>query len=468
MFEILKSMMKEEWRFHSSMFGNLMFALFPVMIAAFSFGGCLFLPIFTTLLPAEKIALLTHYIFVLFGLSVGAMGLTGREIMNRRFGQASMIAYSSRSLPVSERRIFLNFFIKDVLYYSFFWIAPFMAGFAFAMPFISVGWHYYFLLLLTLPLSFLIGLSAMFLLSTIFAHSSKLLVTILVLSAFAGILLAGYFNTDLLGYLPSFSLFVSPSAGELAASLLLIIIPSALSLIFLKVDYPEKKRSYRNSLDRLSLKLGFMRNSHFISKDLLDMQRSEGGPGKIIFSFIFPVAFIWMLLFIFLKLIPVADFLLMFSILLGVISSSIYDWLTEYDVFNSYAFLPVKVSTLLKSKISCYVIFNQVPLAILVWTAFWISNLSYLVTGVLLLLSVSSYSLALKIYLTGLQPNILLYNAKIFLVYLLLGVPVLLILIFLSIINPLYLFASPVLILVSFFVVKKSYVKWDNKDQPSF
>jgi hypothetical protein len=112
--------------------------------------------------------------------------------------------------------------------------------------------------------------------------------------------------------------------------------------------------------------------------------------------------------------------------------------------------------------------FNQVPLAILVWTAFWINNLSYLVTGVLLLLSVSSYSLALKIYLTGLQPNVLLYNAKIFLVYLLLGVPVLLILIFLSIINPLYLFASPVLILVSFFVVKKSYVKWDNKDQPSF
>lgn len=468
MLEILKSMMKEEWRLHSTMFGNLMFALFPVMIAIFSFAGSLFLPLFTTILPAGKISLLAHYVFVLFGLSVGGLGLFSREVMNRRFGQASLLAYSSRSLPVSERRIFLNFFVKDVIYYFLFWIAPFMAGLAFAMPFIPIGLDYFLLLFLTLSLSFLIGLSAMFFLSTIFAHSSRFFVAALLLAAFAGFLTAGYFNIDMLGYLPSFSLLASRSAEQLIFSLLLIVIPSAISIIFLKVDYPQRKRVYRNSLDGLSRKLGFSKNAHFISKDLLDLQRSEGGLGKIIFSFIFPVAFIWVLLFIFLKFIPIADFFLVFSILLGVIASSIYDWLTEYDLFTSYSFLPVKVSTLMKSKVIGYVIFNQVPLAILVWTAFWINNLSYLFAGVLLFLSVSSYALALKIYLTGLYPSVLLYNAKIFLVYLLLGIPVLLALIFLSIFNPLYLFASPVLIVASFYIIRKSYVKWDKSEQPGF
>jgi hypothetical protein len=171
---------------------------------------------------------------------------------------------------------------------------------------------------------------------------------------------------------------------------------------------------------------------------------------------------------VFLEFIPVANFLLMFSILLGVISSSIYDWLTEYDIYSSYSFLPVKVSTLIRSKITTYVILNQVPLAILVWTAFWVNDLSHLVASVFLLVSVSAYSLALKIRLTGLQPNILLYNPKTFLAFLLLGVPVLLALIFLSIFSPLLLFASPVLVPLSYLILRNAYSRWDDSDQPGF
>lgn len=468
MFEILKSMIKEEWRTHSSMFGNFMFAMFPVMLAVFTFIFSLFLPVFETIIPTGQIILIAHYVFVLFGMSIGAFGLLGREVMNRRFGQASLIAYSSRSLPVSERKIFLNFFVKDVIYYFLLWILPFMVGFGIAAPFISISLGSFFLFLLTLSLSFLIGLSLIFFLSTIYAHSSRIFITVLILIAFATIMTAGYFQIDLLNSLPSLSFFFSPSLEKLGLSLILIIVPSALSLVFLKVDYPEKKRRYRNSLEGLSKNLGFSRNSHFISKDFIDLQRSEGGLGKIIFSFIFPVAIIWVLLFMFLKFIPVANFFLLFSILLGVVASSIYEWLSEFDIFTSYLFLPVKVSTLIKSKIIGYVIINLVPLVILVLTAFWTGEFLYFPAALLTFLSVSSYSLAIKIYLTGLYPNILLYNAKIFAQYLLLGVPVMLALIFLSIINPFYLLASPVLIPVSLFIIRRGCVKWDNREQLGF
>jgi len=467
MFEILNKMIKEEWRMHSTMFGNLMFALFPVLLFAFAFAGSIFLPVFRAIMTPGQIVLIAHYMFVLFGMSIGGFGLFGREAMNRRFGQASLIAYSSRTLPVSERKIFLNFFVKDVIYYLLMWIIPFMLGLAFALPFIPVSIFSYLMIFLTLTLSFLIGLSIVFLLSTIYAHSSKGMIAILVLLSIAGFLGAGYLSFDLLNYLPSLSLFLSQSLEWLAYSLILIIVPSGLSLYFIKVDYPETKRRFRNSLDSLSERLSFAGN-HFMAKDLLDLHRSEGGLGKILFSLIFPVLLIWVILFVFLEIIPLANFLLMFSILMGVVASSIYDWLTEFDLFSSYLFLPVKVSSILESKLSTYVIMNFVPLVILILAGFLTGETGYLVFALVTFVSISSYTVSVKVYLGGLYPNLLFYNAKIFLIFLVAMAPILLAGIFSSIINPFYLLAGPVLIAASFFIVRRSYSKWDRSEQPTF
>lgn len=467
MFEILNKMIKEEWRMHSTIFGNLMFAMFPVLLFAFAFAGSMFLPVFLTIMAYDQIIMIIHYIFVLFGMSIGGFGLFGREAMNRRFGQASLIAYSSRTLPVSERKIFLNFFIKDVIYYILMWIVPFMVGLAFAVPFIPISWISYLLALMTLTFSFLIGLSVIFFLSTIYAHSSKGLITIIVLIGILGVLGAGYFSFDLLNYLPSLSLFFSPSFKWLAYSLILILVPSLFSLYFIKVDYPEKKRRFRNSLDSLSERLGFVGN-HFMAKDLLDLHRSEGGMGKIIFSFIFPVLLIWVILFVFLRIVPFASFLLMFSILMGAVASSIYDWLAEFDMFSSYAFLPVKVSTLLKSKLRGYIIMNVIPIIILIVAGVLTGETAYLFFALVTFVSISSYTVSVKVYLGGLYPNLLFYNAKILFAFLILAGPALLFGIFASIINPIYLLICPILILASLFFVKKAYSKWDRAEQPSF
>jgi len=468
MFEILKNMIKEEWRIHSSLFGSFMFALFPIMIAVIAFIGSLFLPIFQFILPVKQILLFVHYLFVLFGLSIGSFGLFGREVMNRRFGQASMIAYSSRSLPVSERKIFFNFFIKDIIYYFILWILPFVVGLALASPFLSLSLIYSISLLLTLTLSFLIGLSIAFFLSTIYAHSSKLLIGILVLFAILGLFTASYLSIDLLMLLPSLSFFFMPSLSQLVLSLLLIITPSTLSLIFLKIDYPKKERKFKNSLVFLSKTLKFGKYSNFISKDFLDLNRSEGGLGKIIFSLLFPIAVVWLLLALFLKFVPIINVLVIFSMFLGVISSSIYNWLTQYDLFTSYSFLPVKVSDVMKSKTISYILINLIPLVILILVALGTNQSIYFLPALFSFLTLSSYTLSITILLTGLHPNILLYNAKIFLEYLFSIIPILLILIFLSLLNPFFLILSPILILLSFHFIKKSYIKWDKWEQPSF
>ena len=468
MLETLRSMIKEEWRIHSSLFGGFMFALFPIMLMVIAFMGALCLPILKLMIPIRQTLTIFQYLFIIFGLSVGSFGLFGREVMNRRFGHASLLAYSSRTLPVSERKIFFNFVVKDIIYYFMLWILPFALGFAFASPFISINFIYSLSLVLILTLSFLMGLSVVFFLSTIYAHSIKLLVGILIFIAIISAFSFYYYDISISFLLSLISFSYLPSFNQIALSLVVIIIPTAFSLTFLKVDYPQKKRMFKNSLDKLSNWLKFSKHSLFMSKDFLDFNRSEGGLGKIIFSFLLPLVFVWFLIFVFLRFMPILNPFVIFSIFLGIMSSSFYNWFTEFDSFTSYAFLPVKVSTLMKSKINSYILINIFSLAVLTLVSLWTNQLSYFLPALFTFLAVSSYTLSITVHLAGLNPNILLYNAKIFAQYLVLITPLLLALIFTSVVNPFYLIFSLVLIPISYSIVKKSYEKWDDIEQPYF
>ena len=176
--ELFSSMMKEEWRLHSTMFGSLSFALFPVLIFGIVFMSSFLLPLFRAVLPAGDLALIITGVFLLLGVMVGGFGLLGNEVMNRRFGQMSLLAYSARSLPLSERYIFTNFVLKDIVYYLILWVLPFVLGFAVASPFIGVQAGYPLLLFASLTLTFLFGLSAIFFLSTVYSRSKPALAII--------------------------------------------------------------------------------------------------------------------------------------------------------------------------------------------------------------------------------------------------------------------------------------------------
>ncbi|MDD4300462.1 MAG: hypothetical protein PHO78_07410, partial [Methanomicrobium sp.] len=122
---IFCAMFKEEWRMHSTMFGSLNFALFPVLIFAIAFMGAFLIPLVLNVMDAFILSIVVHAQFFLMGIMVGSFGILGKEVMNRRFGQSSLIAYSARSLPVSEKILFLNFVVKDILYYFILWVLPF-------------------------------------------------------------------------------------------------------------------------------------------------------------------------------------------------------------------------------------------------------------------------------------------------------------------------------------------------------
>jgi hypothetical protein len=473
MFEILKSMVKEEWRVHSSIFGSGMFAMFPVLIALFTFGFSFFMPMFETIISIKNIYTLIHYAGLLFGVSIGAFALFGREAMNRRFGQASMVAYSSRTLPVSERRIMLNVVANDVIFYFMLYIIPFFVGFSFAGLFTPAVLAFSPLLLATITLSFLVGMSVVFFLSTVYVHSGRFFVALMVVGG-AFLLLLGnlVLNIDLVSALPPLEFFNSGSLAPLIYTILLIIVPTALSMAFLRIEIPSSVRHVRNSLVRLSGLFGrLFDDSHFLAKDWLDLQRSEGGIGKIFFSFIFPLVLIWAMLYIFSGLfsISLAAIFLAFSVLVGALSSSIYNWLTEYDIFSSYAFLPVRVSDVIKGKLKGYLILDLMSVAIIAGAAALTGQLAYLPLGLFTFAIISAYSVSVTVFLAGLSPNVLIYSAKTFLSYTILIVPCLVLAIISSLINPVLIFiALPPFILFAYILLKKSSRKWDSKEQPTF
>src|SRR5512137_778091 len=218
MFELFTNMVKEEWRVHSTMFGSLSFALFPFLIFGIAFMGSFLIPLVGRTLPVGNLGIIVHANYLMLGLMVGGFGMLGNEVMNRRFGQASFLAYSARSLPLSERYIFANFVIKDTVYYFFLWVFPFAFGYILASPFIHVPLASALLLLLTLTLSFLFGLCTVFFLSTIFARSKQVfwLLILILCTGLAGLVVMTGTNPALL--FPPLLLFTSFTWANLLVS----------------------------------------------------------------------------------------------------------------------------------------------------------------------------------------------------------------------------------------------------------
>jgi hypothetical protein len=466
--KLFVNMMKEEWRVHSTMFGSLSFALFPVMIFGIAFMGSFLLPLFRAAVPAGYLAIIIHAIFLLLGIMVGGFGLLGMEVMNRRFGQASLLSYSARSLPISEKEIFCTFVVKDTVYYLILWVLPFVAGFAVASPFIAVPLSLPLLLFLTLTLSFLTGLALIFFLSTVYSRSKQAFAVLFffMLFSFAGLYLFTGFNAGAL--FPPLQLLYAFSYSTLLVALAVVIIPSAIAVALFTSEYTDTTKRFKNALIPLTKKLSFFPYPPLAAKDLLDLSRSGSFIGQTLFSFLIPLGLLWFLLSVLARFIPLSAVLLLFAILTGVIASTMYTWLTMFDTFSSYTCLPVGVPALLESKICSFSVLQVIPALFITVVTIASGGIAYLVPAFVLCLSVSFYALAVTIWLTGLSPSVLVYDAKVLLVYLGSVGIVLVALIALAFVNPYYATGALLLLLPAWLLVRAGFTKWEIRDQPMF
>lgn len=468
MFELFVAMMKEEWRVHSTMFGSLSFALFPFMIFGIAFMGSFLVPLMQTTVPAGSLTLMIHGSYLMLGIMVGGFGLLGNEVMNRRFGQASLLAYSARSLPLSEKFIFTNFVIKDTVYYFFLWVLPFGLGYLLATPWTGVPLASALMLILTLSLSFLYGLCGIFFLSTVYARSKVAfwLFLFACLADLGAIILITGANPALL--FPPLLISSAFTWTNLLVSCLLLAFLFGVSLWLFSPESVGSEKNYRDSFGPLMKRLSFLPNPPLAVKDTLDLYRSGSMIGQTIFSFILPLAVIWFFLSLLGPFFPPHGLLMIFAITAGVIASTMYTWVTMFDTFGPYACLPVAVSTLIESKLTTFAILQLIPAAFIAAVAVLAGEAAVLVPAVVLGLSVSFYAVAVMAWLAGLSPSVMVYDVKVLAWYLVLTGIVLVLFTAAAFANPYYALASVVLAIPAWWFIQKAKVRWDAVDPAGF
>ncbi|MDO9325632.1 MAG: hypothetical protein Q7T80_11830 [Methanoregula sp.] len=468
MFELFVAMLKEEWRVHSTMFGSLSFAMFPVMIFGIAFMGAFLVPLMETTLPAGNLTLILHASYLMLGIMVGGFGLLGNEVMNRRFGQASLLAYSARSLPLSEKFIFLNFVIKDTVYYFFLWVFPFGLGYILASPFTGVPLARALLLLLTLALAFLFGLCAVFFLSTIYARSRTVLWLVLLAIGVGWGGLAAVTGTNPAVFFPPLLLNSAFSWTNLLASSALLVILFAVAILLFNPESVGSEKNYKDSFAPLMRRLSFLPNPPLTAKDTIDLYRSGSMIGQTVFSFILPLAVIWFFLSLLGPFFPPHGLLFIFAITTGVIASTMYTWVTMFDSFGPYACLPVAVSTLITSKLTTFAVLQVIPAVFIAVVAILSGEAAYLVPAVVLGISVSFYAVGVMAWLCGLSPNVLVYDVKVLFVYLVLVGIVLTVFTSVAFANPYFALSAVVLAIPTGLLVRKAKARWDAVDPAGF
>ncbi|WP_414837314.1 hypothetical protein ACK3SF_03545 [Candidatus Nanosalina sp. VS9-1] len=162
------------------------------------------------------------------------------------------------------------------------------------------------------------------------------------------------------------------------------------------------------------------------AKSVLDLFRSSGGFLKILFSVGLLTAFYWTLVLYFpVTSIFLSNPLLSYSVIMGLVSLTVYNWLNRFDELEDYTFLPLDLQEIMKSKKQAYTAV-AVPVSV---SAVLISGIFYsghLLLGVFTTASMTVYNMAVASHITGLKPNEKLFHADAFIKYML-GIGVILI-----------------------------------------
>ncbi|MDH7509502.1 MAG: hypothetical protein QHH04_00465 [Methanolinea sp.] len=462
--DLFSCLMKEEWRMHSTMFGSISFALFPVMIFGIVFMGSFLLPLLSVAFPAGDLAFLAHASFLLLGFMVGGFGLLGNEMMNRRFGQASLLVYSSRNLPLSERFIFTNFVVKDIVYYFFLWVLPFGGGYIAASPFLGIPLSRALLLLLTLSLSFLLGLCVVFLLSSLYVRSKTACFLAVIVPGIAGGVYSAWSGTNPALLFPPYLLYSGFSWMTFLGISIAIAALFTASVVLFSPEGTGSTRTYGRMLGRLAKVLSFLPQSPIVAKDFLDLSRSGIGIGQALFSFLIPLVVIWFFLSLLESSLPPHGLIVIFSLTTGIIASTIYTWVTEFDSFGPYSCLPLSVSTLIAGKMTTFLLLQALPAVFIGAVTGMSSGPEMVAPAVVLCISISVYAASVMAFLCGLFPGVLVYDVRVLFTYLVLDGVALAILAAISFASSLYAFLSVFLLVPAYLFSRAAGARWDARD----
>jgi len=334
---ILKRMLKEQYRMHADMYKGSYFKLFPLTVFLVTLATLYPFRMYSDIAQADMVLGLAGF-GALLGIAAGLVGFSSRDEAKNLIGDRNLLIYTSRTLPVSQRKLLGLFVLNDAIYYSVMFVLPLFAGFSAAYM------------------------------------------------TFAPLLLLQIFGAFLIGALAS--LILARTGIE---------IPSLFYTVYTSERGP------------------------LTSKTIQDVSRSAGGVFKIFATLLLLTGAYWMaVIHLPFETVFLQNPLVTYSVLLGMSTISVYNWVNRFDELSDYLHLPVDREMILHAKHRAFV-FMSFPLTttfLLVSSYFFTGNLAL---GLLSLYSSIFISLSLVSFLTGLRPNSELYDSKVFIEYVVLN-----------------------------------------------
>lgn len=421
------AMVREEWRLHAQLFGGRRFGAFPILIAALVTSGGWLLTLIDT--PTATVLAGAHAIVFVFGLHVGTIGLVGHDSLESLLGEVTLLLSSSRTLPLSPRRLLAIFLLKDVVYYAAMVLAPAVVGLALAgalasttatgvEPTTTISIAQAALAFATLTATMTLGFAVVF--AGIALRTRGRPGTAALLAAgIAGVAAWWLFGVDPIAYTP-YALFGVPLDGRalavgLARALGPVVVLIAVGTALYDPTYQSPARTRAASFDTWRRRLGD--GDGLVTKTLFDVSRSGGGLVKVPFS-------AGIVLLVAIGTVEFAGVLtgrppatgITLGSLLGLTAFTTYNWLTQFDDPGSYLAYPVSVTDVLTAKYRAFLALGP-PVGLGVYVlvaALYRPPVVDAVTGAVLLLGLQGYLFGVTVYLAGLQPAELLFDTLLF------------------------------------------------------
>ena len=419
-------MLKEEFRTHSSYSGKYRFLTFPFFVFVMTFGSGLTLNTMLETVSLERFATFSHLAAFLYGLSVGAFGIMGREYLERRYGRSNYLVAMPYLLPISFKTTFLGIYLRDVLFYILLMLVPATLGLVASAPIMGFSFASIGLLFIALILTFMLGMSLSFLASVIYIRHTRAFVAMT--AAIAALFVAhGAFGVPALEVIVpglGFQMNVRPFGSDWSeasyyavASVITSVLMTALAYALVEVRISIQSKAHADLLPsyygRIRLEEGLGRT--LLAKELLDLKRS-GVVAKMFFAFILPLLFLsfttWYVNYG--LAIPVGFNAVFYAAMVGFVAVMMYNWLNNIDLAEYYSLLPVTVPQLIRIRIAVFLILTLGISAFFVVAISILNGETELLWLALVVMVVTSvYMVVLTAYLTGLKTNTFLFDTSV-------------------------------------------------------
>lgn len=411
-----KTLILEEWRLHTELFGGRRFLLFPGLVTLLVAGATVALTETGTAL--ETVLTGTALFALAFGLYSGTAGFVGSDMLENVFGHLTLLLSSSTMLPLSRRRLLGTFLLKDALFYSVVFVLPMAIGTGGVAALEGAGTAVLAIpkLWLSLSMTFAFGMVSTLCLIAVDTRGVPSWLTLIVLiGAGAGAVVWAQDLTGIMWTILITDRSVRPSIG---LGLAIVVI----GVLALSVYDPTYSKPTRTATDRFARVNGSVPGDEqgLVTKTLLDLVRSSGGILK-------PFVSAGILLILVMFLAGVVDSItgikptpgILFGGVLGLSAFTTYNWLTQFDTVEDYLAYPVSVEQVFRAKRTAFLLVGTPAVAVPYLGAVILFDGTALdaAVGAVVLAGFSLYYYGLTVFLAGFDPNEFLFDAVRFAIF---------------------------------------------------